>query len=354
MLSDQELRDYYESMSAGFAKAMSDVLWDFTQSKKTMPDEVQIHLNSARTISRVKTIDSFIRKCRRESVETIEELPEKIEDLLGIRIATTNKKAALSIFEYLQHCSSPDKWFCNVDVKPNCTPYTVESKNKYALRTGYQAYHITFVSKRDYPAYGPANEWPVEIQIMSRLWEFWAEYSREYFYLGDGTGAANYLPYNVAISKILDSADDLMTITIDQIRQNEQVEESEKVETGDEDSVNSRIGLPSTSEWFKENISKYFGQARVPNDFFLSKIAEELNLYSISLSDLNNILADKEIEVTFRTILRRSLLTYLPPYEQIFMKILLHLGRDETTVIEEVNLELRRLGIVLYPITYPR
>ena len=203
----------------------------------------------------------------------------------------------------------------------------------------------------------PNEKWPVEIQVMSRLWDFWAEYSREYFYGREGSTATNYLPYNIAISKILDSADDLMTVTTERIRQ-EAEGDSEASEPVYEESEHSTVTLQqeyegqitseSVRKWFEANVSNYFGNARIPGEFFLSKIAEELSVYRIDLDKLAEILADGQTDNVYREILRRSTLQFLPPHEQILLKVLLNSGRDEASAIDEVNQELRRLGIVLY------
>ena len=52
---------------------------------------------------------------------------------------------------------------------------------------------------------------------MSEAWRFWAEYSRKYFYGASDPNALRLLPYNPAIAKLLDSADDLTVATTDML-----------------------------------------------------------------------------------------------------------------------------------------
>ena len=140
-------------------------------------------------------------------------------DLLGIRIVTPNKAQARLLFEFLQrHRSS---WFCPVSLEPKFVPYTIDDRNNYSLRSGYQAYHITFLHQRDYAPITDVAIWPVEVQIMSELWAFWAEYSRRYFYAREDSPSSELLPYNVAISRVLDAADDLMVTTSEFLRKSE-------------------------------------------------------------------------------------------------------------------------------------
>ena len=82
------------------------------------------------------------------------------------------------------------------------------------METGYQAYHITFAYDHSYHPGPEITRWPVEIQITSRLWEYWASYSGKYFYSKtSGPMAQKLLPYIVAIARALDNAEDLMATT---------------------------------------------------------------------------------------------------------------------------------------------
>ena len=358
MLTDNDLSDYYAANENVYNKCLEDIKWDLDQFMKNASDEVKVHFNTSRIAQRVKPLQSFIRKCRREQIAAKEDINLKIEDILGIRISTANKEGARELFGFLQQKSDSSSWFCELASELRFVPYTIEDKNNYSLKSGYQAFHITFACKKNYPAATELSTWPVEIQIMSRLWDFWAEYSREYFYGREGSPASAYLPYNVAISKILDSADDLVTITIDRIRQ-EVAEDKMPVqgetivleEVTPEPGTEQQTSLEAVKEWFDNDALKHFQNARIPGNFFLSKIAEELSVYGITLDKLPEVLEDQKIDQRYRVILGRSSLHYLPPHEQILTKILLHLGRDEKAVIDEVNQELRRLGTVLYPAT---
>ena len=364
MMTDDELTEYYVSMAPIFSKALEDVAWDLEQFIRNVPDEdVKRHFISARISKRVKTLESFLRKCRREQVENAGQIATKVEDLLGLRIATANKTGASALFEHFQHNAKPNKWFCGIKSEVKFVPYTIEAKNNYSLRSGYQAYHLTFVHERKYQVANNIDEWPIEIQIMSRLWEFWAEYSREYFYGNEASAAAEYLPYNMVISKILDSADDLMVATSDRILQ-EVTEVANEGTNGAEEQPNNEteflqdVGYGSVSlnelrEWFEQNSSEFFGNARIPGNFFLSRILDDLYTYKVAIEQLTHVLRDKSVDTKYMGMLNRSSLKYLPPHEQILTKILLYLEKDEKSIISEVNQGLRRLGIALYPSTFP-
>jgi ppGpp synthetase/RelA/SpoT-type nucleotidyltranferase len=198
-----------------YKKVITDVIWSLEQSldKQISPPEV---ISSARVTNRVKSDSSLLRKCRRDNVQELSDIPAKVEDVLGIRIATINKAQARLLFDHFQ--SHKDSWFCQAVSQPKFTPYTISDKNTYSLRSGYQAYHVTFIYQRDYRPMTDIAQWPVEIQIMPQLWEFWAEYSRKYFY-DSATTTQSLLPYNVIISRILDVADDLMIATSEMLAQ---------------------------------------------------------------------------------------------------------------------------------------
>jgi ppGpp synthetase/RelA/SpoT-type nucleotidyltranferase len=204
-----EFSQYYSYMAPLYSKAIEDVLWSLRQSLEkdlALSDVV----SSTRVKNRVKPDSSLLRKCRRDNIQDLVDIPSEVEDVLGIRVATLNKEHARVLFERLQ--AKKDSWFCKVVSQPKFTPYTISDKNNYSLKSGYQAYHVTFVYDRDYRPITETAHWPVEIQIMPQLWEFWAEYSRKYFYnAADTTGSL--LPYNVIISRLLDVADDLMIAT---------------------------------------------------------------------------------------------------------------------------------------------
>ena len=361
MMTDAELTEYYDSMAPVFSKALEDVTWDLEQLIRNMPDgDVKRHFVSARISKRVKGRDSFLRKCRREQVGSLREIVAKVEDLLGLRIATANKTGAQALFQHFRSNSKPESWFCGIKSEAKFVPYTIEDKNNYSIKSGYQAFHITFVHDRKYTVANNVNEWPIEVQIMSRLWEFWAEYSREYFYGNEASATTDYLPYNMVISKILDSADDLMVATSDRILQESTNEDTEGVIKDFPNEIqalprvdDNAMSLSTLREWFEKNTSEFFGHARIPGDFFLSRILEDLRTHNISIDKLLGLLRDKNTDTKYRVMLNRSSLQFLPPREQILTKILLGQESDEKAIIAEVNQELRRLGIALYPSTYP-
>lgn len=341
MITEENLAEHYSQLEKVYEKALNDVEWQLRQLSEKKGGDLAKIINSSSLKKRVKGSDSILKKCRRYKIENLDEIHDKIEDILGIRIVTVNKEQARLLFDSLRAFHEEEKtWFCEIDETAKFVPYTIQDKNNYSLKTGYQAYHITFIFTRSYPPFHKTPKWPVEIQIMSQLWDFWAEYSRKYFY-GGTESSSQLLPYNVAISKILDSADELMVTTAQILTQ---VPEKKEV-------TSATIGVtpPQVSEWFDKNLDKYFGStAKKPIDFFLVKIADELNLHGISLNELEVILSDKKIRAKYNSILDDSRIEFIPPYQQILCFVLLSRGLKPDRVVERVNNELRLLGITLW------
>ncbi len=351
MFSEEELSQYYNQLAKVYEKALEDVLWQLRQlSEKKGGDYAKI-LNSSIRKQRVKQPDSILKKCRRDRIENLDEINDRIEDILGIRIVTVNKEHARELFDLLRSSYDTEKaWFCDIIQPPKFVPYTIQDKNTYSLKTGYQAYHITFIYTRTYGPFHKIAKWPVEIQIMSQLWDFWAEYSRKYFYGGTGV-SSQLLPYNVTISKILDSADELMVTTTQILTQAVPETQTPPQGPSEEDTSITTAGVSTAevSNWFDKNLQKHFGTiAKKPIELFLAKIAEELNLYGIDLDGLERILGNKEIRARYQAILRDSNVGFLPPYQQILFFVLLSRGLKPHRVVERVNNELRLLGITLW------
>lgn len=342
-MKEEDFEVYYGSLESIYVRALDDVRWHLDRHFQELDasDVARIY-STAKLTQRVKSKKSLWRKCRRDNLASVEEIPVRIGDLLGIRIATPNKEQARLLFEHFR--SVKDDWFCEVSRVVEFVPYTIADKNRYSLEKGYQAYHVTFSFESSYAPATPLRGWPVEIQIMSQLWEFWAEYSRKYFYGGKGTMADALLPYNVTISRILDAADELMIATADLLLMGEG-EEQEPQELAEEE---GRITVEAVRMWIRPNLPRYFGRgARMPIDLFLSKIAEELNLYDVTLEDLSEILADEDNQRTYDAILRESRVEFLPPYQHILCRILIRRGLSLEDVVTIVNKQLWLLGIEL-------
>jgi ppGpp synthetase/RelA/SpoT-type nucleotidyltranferase len=337
LIDDDELLDYYTALEATYDKVLEDVRWQLDQWLAGHDDAARI-VNSSRVSIRVKPYDSVLRKARRDNITNLDRIPFDIEDLLGIRVSAPTKKDARELFEIFQHNS--EGWFCSSQEEPKFVPYTIEDRNKYSLRSGYQAFHVTFVHERGYEPATAVDRWPVEIQIMSQLWNFWADYSRTYFYTGTGPIDSELLPYNTAISKILDSADDLMTVTADLLQADRP--ETEPVEEGTAPDVDA------TREWLQSRLGALFGvRARIPNDLFLTKIADDLALYGVSLERLDELLRDDEIDNRYQRLLNESAVLFLPPYQRILCVILLSLGWDDERVVPRLNEALWPQGVRL-------
>lgn len=352
MLSDEQVRQYHAAVEGCYEKALEDVGWALEQSLKKDPNGAISRIYTSSSVShRVKSADFLLRKCRRDGIESLSEIPEQVEDILGIRIATPNKQQARELFECLRAMGSD--WFCAVETEPKFVPYTVADGNKYAVKSGYQAYHITFLYHHDFAGLADVKTWPVEIQIMAKLWEFWANYSREYFYGGAGEKEAQLIPYTTAVSKILDTADDLLIATTEILLG--AASEVVPCDTGAADDLVEPEEVPvgavtaeGVREWFRENVERYFGdQVRVPIDLFLWKVADALNLQGLELADLSSVMDDASTTAKYEAILRASHVRYLPPYQSILCRLLIHAGLELSKVVSRVNEEMTLQGIRL-------
>lgn len=191
---------------------------------------------------------------------------------------------------------------------------------------------------------------------MSQVWEFRATYSRRYFYATSSPEVTQLLPYNAAISKILDSADDLMVATAELLLASGRGNEKDKTDAIADDRIEpvrevqptSAITAGDVEKWLHENITALISErAKVPNEIFLAKIADELNVYGISLEQLGGILRDENTKERYHRLLALNNLSFLPVYQQILCMVLLNLNRDIQTVVERVNSQLWLLGLRL-------
>jgi ppGpp synthetase/RelA/SpoT-type nucleotidyltranferase len=295
----------------------------------------------------------------RDNVTRVGDIQEKIEDLIGLRIVTLNKKDARTLFEYLQ--GRAGDWFCEKTEAPKFVSYTWESTNRYSMKSGYQAFHVTFLHPRQFPNFTLAKKWPVEIQITTKLWYFWSDYSRRYFYRGTGEEDDAAEPYNVAISRILDSAEDLMIATAESFLMGPSEETSQpppkakrlqsknKMQTVETKSSEKTKAAPADVwEWLAGNRKELIGEdIKMPNEIFISKIAHQLNVYGMTLGQLEKAMKDPVIRDKYKGILAQSSVRYLPIYQQILCFVLLSLGYSTEEVVAKVNDQLFLLGIRL-------
>ncbi|RLG45269.1 MAG: hypothetical protein DRN81_02190 [Thermoproteota archaeon] len=315
----------------------------------SMDEEIRSISNSSGEIKqRIKSYPSVIRKAREIGVESHDEIPRLIEDYIGMRISTPNKNQAKQLFEYLRRQFTKEKdWFCDLVGEPKFTPMTVEDRNYYSISTGYQAYHITFVydSGSRYTQDCEVCEWPFELQVMSQLWEFWADYSRKYFYRTSTSKQS--LPYQVAISKILDSADELMKATAEDLlsEPNDSAateQESLEVHYGKEREIVEKVG-----NWLqqKDRLNRLFGTPKLPAPVFLIKIQEICDALSITLDDIEGFISDPENRRKYNAILSVSpKVSFLPPYQSMLMYSLIGKKRPDEEVVNLVNEELWLIG----------
>jgi len=211
-VSREDLTKFYSPLDGYLKKAASDLWWWFDGSIERLGgDDIKRIYGTCHRSERVKPEASVFRKCQRDEIATAEEILDDIEDLIGLRIVASNKKDAQSIYEFLQ--GNRDHWFCETTEPPKFTPYTLAERNGYSIKTGYQAFHITFVFSRSYLPGTEVSRWPVEMQITSQLWEYYANYSRKYFYTAKGEMVDKLRPYTVAIARALDAAEDIVVTT---------------------------------------------------------------------------------------------------------------------------------------------
>jgi len=343
-ISLEAINAYHRQLKPFLERALDDVSWSLSTFMQKADDDAKRIYSSAKVLHRVKPEYSLWRKCLRDGVSDPNAIPDAIEDVLGLRIITPNKNQARDLFDSLRR--KKNAWFCEIASEPKFTPYTISDKNGYSLVSGYQAYHVTFVFKHSYAPFTTVDKWPTEIQITSQLWQFWADYSHAYFYRGSGAMVDKLLPYNVTIAKMFDNAEDLMGATASILSEASEAgpRSDETPKINDEGPTNSA----DVEEWLSRNWQGFFGPpVRIPNALILSKIADELNLYGISLDKLSEILQDSRISSVYTKVLAQSLVPNIPVYQHIIFFLLLAVGNDLKSVIERVNKELALLGIKL-------
>ncbi len=235
-MSRESLTKFYAPLHGYLKKATTDLWWSLDTFMEHATDgNVKRIYDSSRKSARVKSEDSVFRKCQRDGITLPEGILDGVEDLIGMRIVASNKRDAESLYNFLRSCKG--HWFCETMEEPKFTPYTLAERNGHSIRTGYQAFHIAFVYNRSYHPGTKVDKWPVEIQITSLLWEFFADYSRKYFYTASGAMVDKLRPYAVAVSRELDIAEDLVVTTIDLLSGDSEKESRQASEQGTEDSI---------------------------------------------------------------------------------------------------------------------
>ena len=187
---------------------------------------------------------------------------------------------------------------------------------------------------------------------MAQVWEFWADYSRTYFYADPTSANPALLPYSAAISKLLDAADDLMSETAKILLAPAQPPPEPSPATPAEPPPTTepklQVGAEEVRDWLGQNMRAFFGDlAKIPNDFFVHKIADELTFANTSLEQLAAVLADETLRARYKDLLQQNDLAYLPVYQQILCMLLLARGTSTEVLVDRLNAELRLLGIRL-------
>ena len=101
-------------------------------------------------------------------------------------------------------------------------------------------------------------------------------------------------------------------------------------------------------EWYKQNTRKFFGTgAKVPSNPFIERTIRMLYKYDTGIPEMESYLERKDIKDTYNAILRQSGLSFIPPYEQIILAILLGKDWNCEDAINVVNQELAPLGYAI-------
>lgn len=357
MIDDQAVLNFHSALRESLLQVLQDVRFCMEKAMRDSADEeVKRIIERSQVKFRVKAPESIARKMRRDGLESAAELPAGIEDMLGIRVVTPDKIQARKLFEWFQHNQA--QWFYDREGEVQFTPLTIQDRNKYSLRTGYQAFHLTFVAKRRF-AWTPTCAWPCEVQLMAQVWEFWADYSRAYFYANADAANPGLLPYSAAISRLLDAADELMSETANILLAPApappeplapaQVPPPEEVE------ARPSVTVDEVRSWLAANLRKYFGEGvRLPNDFFVHRIADELGLYGASTAKLDDLFSNKSLRAKYEELLAANRLKFLPVFQQVLCMLLLSQAESWEGVVNRMNSELRLQGVrLILPSEHP-
>lgn len=122
---------------------------------------------------------------------------------------------------------------------------------------------------------------------------------------------------------------------------------------GSQEDENVPVVLPVYStermqSWFEENVTRLFGtQVNVPKTSFLKKISQLLLDTRTTLAHLESYLLDPTVKQSYQDMLESSNIPFLPPFQMSYAHILFGKGKSCSDVVQEVNKELKPLGIVL-------
>lgn len=286
---------------------------------------------------RVKSRESVSRKCQEVGIAE-ENFLEGIEDFIGLRIITKNKTEAKALYEKMyDDFLVGGEEICKTQGQIQGEVKTFDSAKEYSILSGYQAYHINFIfdSERRYENDTSTNLWPVEIQVMSELWHFYAEFSRKYFYKPDDPAPDHLKQYLSPLSRILDAADDLVSNIL--VAKQEHEKRTEEQLDGHEPSIQEM------KEWLssENRLENLFGTNNMPDDIFLLKSLNLLSEFEIDFERLENILSKDENKEHYAEFIAASPgLYFLPPWQKILMFVLLDSGESKDTIIEKVNDEI--------------
>ncbi len=301
-------------------------------------EEIQRESSKWRVIGRVKECQSVIRKANEVGIEDASiDIPGRISDFIGLRIVTKNKADAEKVFEDLNDRHKKGDWFCDVEGGIESDAKTIDRALFPKVSSGYQAFHINFLydSRNRYTRDCGVLYWPTEIQIMSELWAFYAEFSRRYFYKPEDPAPASLAPYIIPLSKILDAADDLVSNILEAKRKLERETEESVDEAG------SSIGTLRSFLESEDRLLRLYGTGKVPGEVFLLKMSELLESFELELSELENIMSNEDYRTRYLDLLAASPgLYYLAPWQKTLAYVLMNSGALDSEIVEKVNAEL--------------
>ena len=129
MIAEESIKLFYDTRNPYHKKLAEDVLFAFQQaSKADLDGKIKQIVNGSSFSSRVKTLESITRKLNRDGIKDPSNIDDSVEDIIGIRIVTPNKRQARELFDWCQDTSK--EWFHEAKDLPKCTPYTIEAKEQ--------------------------------------------------------------------------------------------------------------------------------------------------------------------------------------------------------------------------------
>jgi ppGpp synthetase/RelA/SpoT-type nucleotidyltranferase len=124
---------------------------------------------SARVTSRIKAIDSLVRKAMKQMKEGRTPTFDSIVDKVGIRAVVRFKEEVEEAAGALQGAF-------------HCTKVEFKSEGKRLNEFGYQSCHMDILLRTDHPHYSSFDAFPAELQVRTLAQDLWADMAHELSY----------------------------------------------------------------------------------------------------------------------------------------------------------------------------